>query len=279
MTEVIRTQQEAYIENLKIMDAIVREMKEVAELPSETPKDISALEKVEFPVDGGVLTYMEGHPYAYRGFPYFEFVDKIDLIKKLSRGFLSGFYHSVKKTHKIWFITFLPSIWILKHFVRAAIYAFYRIIERFRIKPKYYSQAIRELYRAFSVQKDEKISDQELRFRIRDLLCMILEYDNAYRFRFQDLTEELNKENLSKDLLKEINKLFDIMSSREIGQDIKDTWTLVRLFISYYLRFDKKIKRILQDMLLELNVEQTKFTPEDIHFCEKRKDYVFGHQK
>ena len=283
MTDVIEkqySQQDAYLENVRIMNGIIREMKEIPELPSEAPKDVQALQKVEFPVDGGVMTYMEGHPYPYRGFPFFEFVDKIDLIKKVSRASLSGLYHSLKRTNKLWFITLIPSIWMSKHLIRSGIYTFYRVVERFRIKPKYYCQAIRELHRAFSVlNENDKVSYQELKFRIRDLVCSILEFDNAYRFRFQDIVEELNKENLKKNFSKELNRLLSIMQERETGQDIKDTWTLLKLFISYYLRFDKELKKILLETLLELNVEQVKLTPEDIHFCEKRKDYVFGHMK
>lgn len=283
MTEVIEkqiTQQDAYLENMRIMNGIIREMKEIPELPSEAPKDVQALEKVEFPEEGGVLTYMEGHSYPYRGFPFFEFVDKIDLIKKVSRASLSGLYHSLKKTNRLWFLTLIPAIWISKSLVRTGVYVFYRIVERFRLKSKMYCQALRELYRAFSIPKEnELVSQQELRFRLRDLICMVLEFDNAYRFRLQDILEELNKDNAKKNFLKELDRLLSIMQTREVGQDIKDTWTLLKLFVRYYLRFDRELREILQTTLLELDIEKIKLTPEDIHYCEKRKDYVFGHMK
>lgn len=267
-------------ENMRIMNMIVREMKEIPELPSEAPKDISPLEKVEFPVEGGILTYMQGHPYPYRGFPYFEFVDKIDLIKKITRAMFSGLYHELKRKNKLSFLSLIPALWIFRSFVRTGIYVFYRIIERFRMKSSRYSQAIRELHRAFSLEAPNEIEDQrELRIRIRDLVCMILENDNAYRFRFQDIAEHLDKDKIKTNPIHELDSLLKLMSEREITQDIKDTWKLLRLFISLYLRFDKRLRNIIINGLSEINIEKVKLTPEDKHFCEGRKDYVFGFMK
>ena len=86
--------------NIMLMNWIQREMKEIPELQSETPKDTNPILKVEFPEEGGILTHMQGLPYPYRGFPLAEFVEKVDIIKKLSRNLLSGFYHSFKGKNK-----------------------------------------------------------------------------------------------------------------------------------------------------------------------------------
>ena len=268
---------DGYMKNMQLMQEIVRSMKEIPELESEKPTDTNALLKVEFPKEGGILTYMTNHEYPYRGFPFFEFVEKIDTFKKLSRGILSGLYHSLKKGSKFKLLLALPLIFVVRDFISSGIYAYHKLIERFRIKSNLYSNVVRELYRAFNLPRvKEDFETLELRLALKDVLCMILEFDNAYRYRFQDIIVELNKELLKKKPIKELNRLLDLMSSRENDQKVKDTWSLFKLVVKFYLRFDRKLTKMLVDVLSNLNLEEVKHTPEDKHFSCQRKDYIFG---
>ena len=279
MTEQeIQTRDQEFTNNMNLMYGIVAEMREIPQLPSEAPKDVSALTKVEFLEEGGVLTWMEGHEYPYKGFPFYEFVDRIDYMKKLTRSFLSGLYHSFKPIRKVWILTLIPSIWVSKILLRAIIYTFYRMIERFRIKSHRYCKSVRELYRAFTYEDpSEKSQDTQLRLQLRDLMCMILEFDNAYRYRFQDIMEDLDILVIKEKPLNEIIRLFDIMSSREKTQEIKDTWTLIKSFVYYYVKYDKSLLKILANTLYRINTEKAILDEGDRHYCEKRTDYNFKH--
>ena len=266
----------AFAQNMAIMNQIVAEMKEIPILPSEVPKDVAQLTKVEFPEAGGVLTWMDGHEQPYKGFPFYEFVDRIDFIKKITRSFLSGLYHSFKDSWKIKLITVIPAFWVSKIFVRAFVYTFYRMIERFRIKSIRYSDAVRELYRAFSYEDDnEKVNERTFRLQIRDLICMLLEFDNAYRYRFQDVLGDFNLN--FKNSTDEIIKLLDIMMVRERHEDVRNTWVLIRLFVKYYIRYDRQLSRILQKVMSRIDLSKVAFDASDIHFCSKRQDYNFKH--
>lgn len=266
----------SFVQNMQAMNSIVREMKEVAELPSEKPKegDTSALERVEFPEAGGVLTYMTAHAYPYKGFPYYEFVEKVDLIKKISRGFVSGLYHSLKGKNIVKLIFLVPVAWFFKDILRIGIYTAYRIVSRFRMKRERYCDAVRELYRAFNGNGEE-----DLRTMLRDVVCMVLEFDNAYRYRFQDVIVELDKEKLQKNVGGEISRLFSVMQSREKTQEVSDTWKLIKVGIRYYLRFDKELRDILRETLSGLDIEKMRLSVEDEHFCKPRQDYNFAFQK
>lgn len=245
------------------MMAIAREMKEIPELPSEAPKDVSHLTKVEFREEGGVYTYIDGHEEPYKGYPYFEFVEKIDILKKMGRGALSSLYHSFKKRNplELVFLAFVP--WLFEALVNSAIYSAHRIVMRFRFKPKYYCTAIRELYRAFGNQE-----------QLRDIFCMVLENDNAYRYRFQDVVVHLDKVSLKRNPGKELNRLLTIMQSRETGQDLVDTWTLLKTFIPPYLFMNRKMRNEVVRILTELNLEEVKLSKEDKWYASGRKDYI-----
>lgn len=251
------------------MMAIVREMKELPELPSENPgNDVSTLDRVDAPDEGGVLTYLSSEEEPYRGFPFFEMVEKIDLMKKVSRGTLSSLFHSAKKRPKILFLGLVFVPWLISDLVKAYLYAMYRIVLRFRLKPNYYCQAMRELHRSLS-EKDEFTS------QIRDLICMVLEMDNAYRFRFQDVIVELDKGALGKNPSKELSRLLSILQNREKGQDVKDTWTLLKTFLPLVF-LSGKVKRGVVQVLLDLDLSKVALTKEDKWYAFARKDYTCG---
>ena len=106
--------------NMILMSHIIGQMKEIAVLPSEIPpaNDRNALIKVEFPEEGGVLTYMDGYDLPYRGFPYFEIVEKIDVIKKIAKASLSGLYHSLKR-RRFMLIVLLPAFFVFRDLMTA----------------------------------------------------------------------------------------------------------------------------------------------------------------
>jgi len=280
----IENPMDAMIYNMRAMNQIVEEMRLIPRKErkkmAEDAKNVNALIKVELPKEGGVLTYMEGMDQPYRGFPFWEFVDKLDIFKKIGKSLLSGVYHSLVKKNKVKLITFLPSVWAIKGVVRTAIYVFYRQVERFRLKPNRYCQCVRELYRVFSIQKDkESIETEELRIMIRDAICIFLEFDNAYRFRVQDWMEEFDITKFRKKPIRELKRILDIAIKRETTQEMKDTWILLKRVLLRYLLFDKELKQILVDAFSNLDIEKVKLTKEDICYCRPRKDYIFGFMK
>lgn len=258
-------------QNHAIMRQIVGMMKEIPELPSEVPTDINPLIKVEFPEAGGVLSYMGNFEHPYKGFPFFEFVDKIDFMKKTLRAIMSSFYHSIK--NEKWRV--LGLLLISGPLIKAFIYVFHRMVDRFKLKPKMYSDAIRELHRSFSVEYDEKPEEREMRLMLRDIVCMVLEMDNAYRFRFQDAIVELNQEVLLKRPIKEVVRVLTILSSRETTPEVRDTWTLVKYFLISQLVVNRKMKKMMVRVLRGLDLSKVALSVEDIEFCKKRKDYKF----
>lgn len=268
---------QAYQQNMTAMANIVASMKEVPELPSEQPTDVQPLTRVEFP-EYGVLTYMGGFEHPYKGFPFAEFVEKIDYIKKIQRGFMSSLYHSFRRRTLLQKACLIVVPWMLGDIVDAYIESFHRLVSRFKIKPIRYSDAIRELHRAMSLEWfDDSEAERDRRLKVRDIVCMFLEFDNAYRFRFQDIAVELDKVNLKKDPGGEIVRLLTLMQSRETTQEIRDTWTLVKTFLPWYLRFNRRLSVKIAGILESMDSEKVRLSVEDRQFCEKRKDYTFGY--
>lgn len=271
-----RQEQDNLVRTVTLMNEVAKRIKTIPELPSEAPTESHGLTKVEFGDETDIFTYMEGYDYPYRGYPFYQFVDKIDAVKKLIRQTQSGFYHALKGKWYRWLLILLIPF-LGKQIFWAYTYTFSRLVDRTPMRVNRFSQAVREIYRAFSVvYSDENKQTSELRKMLRDVECMILEFDNAYRFRVQDLVPELDKEELRKNPIKEVCRCIDIWIQRERVVDVKNTWELLKIFTKYYLRFDKKLLNIFVRVLLELDIEKVKLTDEDKYFAVPRKDYDFG---
>lgn len=272
-----------YCDKMSKMDLIEREMRETPAPVSEVleGQPTNRILRVEFPPQGGTLTFMEGFDQPYQGFPLHPLVERMDLVKKITKNMKSGFYHRMwKKTN---WITKWPLILISYPFMRIyaknEIYACWRHLERFRVKPRMYCRSVREIYRAFSlpVSENERYKSILLREQMRDILCMHLEFDNAYRFRFQDVIAELDRDKFKKNPVKEIMRLFNVMSEREIRQEVKDAWTLTKWMIEY-LRFSKEIKPILISVINNLNLPECELKEMDYPYCIEREDYKFNNK-
>lgn len=126
------------------------------------------VEKVEFPKEGGILTYLKGRKFPFPGFPHEKMVERMAFIKAM-----------------------IPAL------VKGASYA----IGKDRIKPDKYCRFVREIYRLFNLLIEREKGNELKNFwaQMRDVICMILEFDNAYRFRMQDILSEINLDEVKPD--------------------------------------------------------------------------------
>jgi len=134
----------------------------------------------------------------------------------------------------------------------------------------FYSQPVREIYRALS-------GWSEVVNKIRDVICAILEFDIAYRYRAQDILFKLDKIKLIENPLKELERLFTILISREnwatSGMErFKGIFPLVRI---YFMFNPKKLKQ-LKEILSRIDINEIKLSVEDIYWTNQAyKDYNF----
>jgi len=137
------------------------------------------------------------------------------------------------------------------------------------LKDENYSQPVKEVRRVLKGKLDDSLLDA---------LILILEYDSGYRYRFQDVMMELNKENLTNPA-KEIIRLIDILTFRDYGEDIesaeKSKWGRMKKLIRLVFIFCPKIKKQIVAILRDINIDEIKFSKEDIYWTNKNPSYLF----
>ena len=272
--------QKYYIQQQQALIGVVNRTREVP-LNQTPPKDQNKLYKVEFPESGGIHSKIENFILPYRGFPYQETVQDLDKCKKIGKTFALVMLEELKKINPLkalLIILFLPSM------TRAWLKGFHAIMKEQRFKENMYCQPVKELWRVLNdrMEKTILVRDFKTNEMIRDLSCEGLEYDNAYKYRWQDAMVLFNKDNLRKNPLKELNRVIDIVISRELPKDMetgpKIHWRKIKKVFNIIFRIKRSYLYWLRDLILELNFDEIKMRPEDICFCEKRIDYEFGYK-
>lgn len=247
--------------------------------PSDNPNKKS-IQKVTFPEEGGVLVHFEGEKHPKKGFPYSETVETVDEVKKTGMAFLRGFFGGMKYG-KVRMVLF--ALLFRKQFMAISIdllaeldYRMYRV----RQKPERYCTCAREIYRVFNKMiiwypKWEKILGQ-----VRNIICMILEYDDAYRYPFQDVMPELNKDAVRKDVGKEIKRILDFeMKWDHRGVAEKGTAKKFEKIgkLLFLLKFSKKIKVAIMRFFLELDLDKIKLDEDDRYHARYKWHYDWDH--
>lgn len=124
--------------------------------------------KIDYLDEGGMLTHFPNAKKPFPGLPLRENLERVKIIKAMFPIVLSTIYKQLKPH--------LPDT------------------------PHYYSRAVREIYRLFTLAMERDLPGMKERWRmIREIVCFFLEYDDAYRFRVQDILSELNKKQIKLD--------------------------------------------------------------------------------
>lgn len=236
-----------------------------------------------FVEDEYVSTYLSDFDEPYKGFPAGDSVQIIATFKKLAQTIVR-----IVNTDSKWFKVGLLLLYlsgVLKRLFLIIVDFTHLSIQNYILGYEYYSRISRECYRVSEIiiSREPKKYLKELIKKVRDIWCLIMEYDNAYRYRFQDTFSEVDLEALNDNPAKEIKRLFGIMVSREIAKKewewpehqqvkIKRIGNIVYLAVKY----NKYLQEIVKTIALNINLDKIKPVKEDIYWFSWRDDYNFG---
>jgi len=199
------------------------------------------IEEIDTSQPKGIFTYIKGEPFPYPGYPHPEPLRTIAGIKRIVMATIKyfPFLFLFRKRFKKWF-KFISK----------------RMLSRCLLKPNRYCRSGRELYRV--------IRDKD----IANAVCMIWEYDNAYRFMGQDILGELDKSNLSKHPKKELLRLIDLAIKRKRGNfsKIRALRKVIKFIPTFFLR-----EAI--ETLEKVDINEVELKDSDFYWCLERNDY------
>jgi hypothetical protein len=279
-------QKAASFEFLQKINYILSKMREngVGIMEKGSKKDIKtdkskkkfAVEKVLFPPEGGVFCYYEGEEHPAKGFMYGETVETVDEVKKTLMSFLRGFFKGIKESKTkmlLFFLLFRKQFFVI---LSGMICDLNYRMRRVRQKPERYCACAREIYRALGEVKKKFLDQEKLIDSFRNIVCMVLEFDDAYRYPFQDVASEMDKIKAEKDPIGEVIRLIDVYVERD-SRGTAEKFRRISSVLSA-LRFNKQFKEFLREFLIELDISAIKMDEADAHHARFKGGYNWDHE-
>jgi len=232
-----------------------------------------------FRIDGGIETHIEGMKYPMKGYPFYEIVERVADVKRIAIS-LVKFVSQSPLRYFIPILAILPnSIFnkIIFSFIKEFSNFSGRILRKYYLKPEVFCQSGREIYRA-GKEMINSYPDEEKKNILTEfmtIICMIWEFDTAYRYPGQDVLGELNQKNARKSGLKEIMRLFDILIKREGDENLKIKFRAGRFILFWLMATKKNIRNIVGEFLLKIDINKIKMDVADLYHAYPKKGYNF----
>lgn len=226
------------------------------------------IQKVKFPETGGTYTVYEDKPYWMKGFCDHESMVKIDEIK---RNILIGlkFFSNLSKFKKVLFLIFFKKdlekifkIWVKQTWVFS---------EGYFLEEDKWCDMVQEIRRVWPGNRSHELED---------IVSLILEFDDAYRYRFQDAFGNFNQEDFKKKPIKELKKFFKYLedneqydkSNYEFRMDLKSKWRILGKIVGL-IRFKPDILDDIIKSGSELDLTKVRMSEEDKYWCQGKFGY------
>lgn len=228
----------------------------------EEPTTIFMVDHVECPKEGGIYLYYRGCPYPKKGLPFPEAVYSINLVKRIVLLIAQSI-----APYKLLRIKWLEPI--LYTFIRES----QQILNNCLLKDSFYCTSAKEFRKLFNIFVQEIGIREDISLELSKAMATLLEYDNAYRYRFQDLMSETTKEKMLKQPIREFKKLIQLAKERDMNVVAGKTTTLLKLLTLSLLI--PKIRKAFKKAIKGIDFEKLQLDEADRYFCLNRSDYRF----
>ena len=231
--------------------------------------------RTEIPPTGGMFAWYSEHPYPRKGHTYPEACEANNIVKKMTVG-------AIQLLASPYIILpvggFLITPWRFKiRWMEKALSSYARISDYANrlhyLKKKYYNRVSVELWDlTFHFLRNLGISF-DLAYRVGRIVANLLEHDDAYRLRVQDIFTEMSKNHMMINPGAEITRLMGIYLKRE-GSAITEKFTSIAKILSLSLRIPR-IRKAFFGAFGQVDIENLRLDKSDQYFCRQRDDYDF----
>lgn len=199
-----------------------------------TGQIFNIMERVEYPESGGIYVHYVGMPYPRKGFPYPEAVQANDILKRITLTMVKSIATKwmVPSLAMLAFIPWKGKLAIIENFLANYIRMGEWVLSGHFLKPERLSNPAKALAML--------IEATLLHMRIKDYIvswcakiaATAIEYDDAYRYRFQDIMTEADRVALYQRPRREVKRLYKIYMSREKSDQVKATAKAIYILLS-----------------------------------------------
>ena len=231
------------------------------------------LDRVEYPEGKGIQLWFDGAEQPMTGFALGPFdLRALDLAKRF-------LVLSAKQMNNWQFILSFLFTWNKKKFIEKRLSDYTEIVNKaighLSLKYEYLNPVARGVRSLVSIFLTELDIDEEIAVSFSMAFSHLINYDDAYAYRIQDLMNETCPREFRK--RKEIIRLIKLLQERDSkGVSDKFVWFANLLLYALWL---PKVRRAWNKAIDHTHFEDFAWTDGDWYFTALRKDYKFGGQE
>lgn len=233
--------------------------------PRDTAGQISnEIIDVSYPEEGGILVHRKGDLHPSKGLPFKEAVLAADVAKRAALN-LIRFATSTPVRYFLPLGILIPPF-IRRRIIRAALSAYADLVHTIAdrasayLVPNRYCTIAREVYRVGM----ELAGDDPAGQGIVRTICLVLEYDDAYRYRVQDLMGEVNVGEFLEYPVTEAKRILQIAAER--GEGTAHKFQMLSKALPF-LFLVKEIRAPVLEFFRRANIDALKLDEADWYKC------------
>lgn len=215
------------------------------------------LEKLEVTETDGLLLHIQNAEYPKRGFPFPEAIAHINTIKRL--------LVVASKVINPLSLFFINKNKAIEGFNEVALYN----IKPYILKTEYLTPVAKEIQKIVSGFAQAIHIKQATAEQFGEIIATMIEYDDAYRYRIQDIMSLCSKSNLLENPRHELHRLLGIMFWRDSSSMVQKFEKMMAILRIPY--FNSRLKKVLHN----INLEALKLDDIDRYWVMNRSDYRF----
>ena len=207
-------------------------------------------DRVEYTDNKGILLYYKNCTFPKHGFPFPEAITSINVCKRIAKVF-------IKNLNPLKFKKIIPD--------------YCRIADNMLVNCHLKDERLCPVAKEIKKLLDIVLEDLKIDKRLSYVVALMFEYDDAYRFFFQDIMSSLEKKDLLK--LKTYWKIKKIIKDRCIGLNPK---VMIMYFrVIFFALLIPRIRKSLKKALVQIDFSRIQFDEYDSYWVLNRNDWNF----
>lgn len=234
------------------------------------PTEQRFVKKVDYLKEGGILTWFFAEKYPEKQLVYPEMFAVLNPLKKTIPALLRVIKENTLAKILLVLMLIVPGARRLRLLcIKAFTDIFWSGLRFVALQPSHLCPSAKEVRRTLlEIFKDHP--DQILVEQLTDCVALFWEYDNAYRYRGQDVAGIVQKEAFLTNPAKELGRVFDEYIKREL--EIKGKAKMFKN-VAVIFMYIPKYRTLAKQFMSVVNLEKLKLDEGDRYWCYHRTDY------
>lgn len=227
----------------------------LSDIQCENPT-IFQIEKIDY--SDGIKRYFVGAKYPMKGFPTPEAIWSCNIIKRMV----------VMMIRFPILLLFVNKTKLLQYFNEIS----FKVMKQHFLSLHYLTPVARELHFIVKTFMTSYGFDKDLAYQTAVVVSHLFEYDNAYRYRLQDLMSEVTHIGLAYKPHQTIKKLIQLVKERdgETGKKLIRVFKLISLLL-----YIPKIRKTFEKTLQVTRLKDLQYDDADKYWTLIRNDYKY----